>query len=73
MRVASSDWWPSRMVVSVIKTRFCPRIQSANPFGPEFASSRCLVPSTTGCVDMPTRGAAASAAAMAGPWSPDGR
>jgi len=40
MRVASSDWWASRMVVSVISTFFCASIQSASAFGP--CSSRSV-------------------------------
>ena len=34
MRVASSDWWASRMVVSVTSTRFSFRIQRAKASGP---------------------------------------
>ena len=34
MRVASSDWWASRMVVSVTSARFSARIQRAKASGP---------------------------------------
>jgi hypothetical protein len=40
MRVARSDWCPSRMVVSVISRFFCASIQSATALGP-FSSSSC--------------------------------
>ena len=43
IRVASRDWWPSRIVVSVISTFFCFNIQSATACGP-FCSSRLRVP-----------------------------
>ncbi len=44
MRVASSDWWASRMVVSVTSTRRCSRIHAAKPCGPSLSNS-CLAPS----------------------------
>ena len=34
IRVARRLWWPSRIVVSVISSRFCASIQSATAFGP---------------------------------------
>ena len=43
MRVASSDWCASRMVVSVTSSRVCARIHWANFSGP-ISSSACLVP-----------------------------
>ena len=60
MRVASSDWCPSRIVVSVTSARVCARIHSANFSGPS-RSSVCLVPSGTGPSMNGTIGAAASA------------
>jgi hypothetical protein len=39
MRVASSDWWASRMVVSVMSTRFSLRIHSAKLGGPAFEAA----------------------------------
>ena len=47
--MAKSDWWASRMVVSVISTCCCASIQSRKPSGP-CSSSNCLVPEVTGCV-----------------------
>ena len=44
IRVASSDWCASRMVVSVISSRFSPSIQSATALGPS-RSSICFSPS----------------------------
>ena len=44
IRVARSDWWASRIVVSVTRTRVSPRIHSATASGP-FASRRALGPS----------------------------
>ncbi len=46
MRVASSDWCASRIVVSVNSTWLCAFIQRASPFGPS-RSRICLDPSTT--------------------------
>ena len=44
MRVASSDWWASRKVVSVIRSLFCFATQSRQNFsGPIFVRS-CFVP-----------------------------
>ncbi len=42
-RVASSDWWASRKVVSVISRRSCARIHVANPAGPS-SRSRSRLP-----------------------------
>ncbi len=38
-RVASSDWWASRNVVSVTATSFCSRSRRANSSGPTLSSS----------------------------------
>ena len=46
-RVASSDWWASRKVVSVTATLFCSRSARAKPSGPS-ESSCCRVPSGAG-------------------------
>ena len=43
MRVASSDWCASRMVVSVMSTRSCASIHFAKPSAPS-SSSFCFVP-----------------------------
>ena len=43
MRVASSDWCASRIVVSVSSTRFCASIHSAKRRGPS-SSNNCLLP-----------------------------
>src|SRR5580692_3297268 len=50
-RVASSDWWASRMLVSVSSTRCCCSIHCANCAGPS-SSSFCLVPGS-GCGSVP--------------------
>ena len=50
-RVASSDWWASRIVVSVSSSGFCLRTHWQNLSGPS-ASSRCRSPLGTG----PARG-----------------
>ena len=42
-RVAISDWWASRMVVSVISSFFCLRAHSASPSGP-FSSRMSRLP-----------------------------
>jgi pSer/pThr/pTyr-binding forkhead associated (FHA) protein len=67
MRVASRLWWPSRMVVSVTRSRVSASIQSATAFGP-CASSSCRVPAGAG--SGATRGgfgACASAGGFARP------
>ena len=46
-RVAMSDWWASRMLVSVRSTRSCSSSQCAKPDGPS-SSSLCLVPGAGG-------------------------
>ena len=46
-RVAMSDWWASRKVVSVMSRRFCFSVHSANFFGPS-SSSRSRVPLGSG-------------------------
>ena len=38
MRVANSDWWPSRIVVSVSRTLLCAFIQSAKEAHEELAA-----------------------------------
>ena len=43
MRVAMSDWWASRKVVSVMSRRFSSSIHLQNPSGPS-SSSRSRVP-----------------------------
>jgi hypothetical protein len=40
MRVAMSDWWASRIEVSVMSRRFCSRIQRQNFSGPSSAGDR---------------------------------
>ena len=67
MRVASSDWCASRMVVSVIRTCFWSFIQAANFSGPSW-SRRCLVPGTG--VLAESRGLAACAASAGGKVRP---
>ena len=61
IRVASSDWCASRMVVSVISSLRCASIQSATARGPS-ASSICFSPAGGG-VDgtVGARGGSASA------------
>ncbi len=44
IRVASSDWCPSRIVVSVSRRRSCASIQAASPSAPS-RSSTCFDPS----------------------------
>ena len=48
-RVASSDWWASRNVVSVTARAVCSRRASAKPSGPS-SSSRCRLPGGAGAV-----------------------
>ena len=59
MRVASSDWCASRIVVSVSSTRFCSSIHLAKPSAPS-SSSFCFVPGG-GALDTLTFGSRASA------------
>jgi hypothetical protein len=67
IRVASSDWCPSRIVVSVISSRFCASIQSATAFGP-FCPAGLRVPGG-GRIDPHAtgRGARASAGGLGRP------
>ena len=73
MRVASSDWCASRMVVSVISSWRCASIQSANACGP-FCSSRLRVPISGSPRAAGGRGGLdVGARAVAGPWFRDAR
>ena len=54
MRVASSDWCASRIVVSVTSTCFCASIHCAKPAGPS-ACSRWRVPSGIGASHVDRR------------------
>ncbi len=55
MRVASSDWWPSRMVVSVTSTRLCSRIHLASALGPRDLS-KSRVPGWMALLNVGTTG-----------------
>ena len=48
-RVASSDWWASRIVVSVNSSRFCLRTHSAEFLRPQFQQLVPQCPAAAGC------------------------
>ena len=57
-RVASSDWWASRKVVSVISSGFCSSTHCANFSGPS-SCSICRVPGRRGRLTSQRRGTGA--------------